>query len=730
MQSLYVGDLSPKATEAHLYSLFSAVGPVASIRICRDYNGNEGGPLENRSEGPQMGRSEDETSNCYAYVNFHRQVDAERALDTLNYHVIVDRPIRIMWSQRDPRLRKSGEGNIFVSNLSKGIDNRTLMDTFSWFGDILSCKVACDPKTGQSNGYGFVHYTNEESAQKAIEKVNGMTLHGQVVYVTKWKSKREREETNNRRDREEVNKDQFVSVYVKHLPDDWDDVKLKEVSLTFGELNSCTVQRDETGASKGFGFINFKETSSAKLAVEKLNEMTVVGPSASKRASQTAALKNHAEQMESLAAQKEREGEETDNKAEEGTPAAEMPTPSTVAEIVAEHADDVATQLYAARAQSKAERQKELREKFATLREQEANRNLYVKGLLDSVDDEQLKAVFSSVGTVQSCRVMRERNNVSKGFGFVLYETEVNAQKAIETFHTKEIHGIGGPLHVAIAKKKTRAEREAQAERRLQREQRRNNPHNPHNPHMNKRGPNMQNNRFAMNGNQNAYTNRMGGGPWVQHPYNNNMPAHMPANMPANMPGTPYGYGGPNGNWTPTSINSGFGYPSTPAGQPPTPSGSNFAGATFTAPTNGYGMPSYGRGPMAGIPSLMPGFPAMSGNPSTATSPTSIGGPPNGFGGGMALDPNGVAQIMACRSTPKEQKQLIGEKIFRIIEQKGGENFQQAGKITGMLLEMETSALINLLHQPNNLEKKIDQAADVLKQFADKPGGEGQQAAE
>jgi len=665
--SLYVGDLSPKATESHLYSLFSAVGPVASIRICRDYNRNERGNNE----------QSDEKSNCYAYVNFHRAVDAERALDTLNYHVIVDRPIRIMWSQRDPRLRKSGEGNIFVSNLSKGIDNRTLMDTFSWFGDILSCKVACDPKTGQSWGYGFVHYTNEESAQKAIEKVNGMTLHGQVVYVTKWKSKREREESN-KREREEVNKDNFVSVYVKHLPDDWDDAKLKEVSTEFGEINSCTVQRDEQGNSKGFGFINFKESTAAKLAVEKLNEMEVTGPSASKRAAAAAALKKAQELAQSKLASGESPEGVVDNKTQDAGDAAA---------VADEHGDDVPVKLYAARAQSKAERQKELREKFATLREQEANRNLYVKGLLDSVDDEQLKTVFQSVGTVQSCRVMRERNNVSKGFGFVLYETEDHAQEAITKFHTKEIHGIGGPLHVAIAKKKTRAEREAQRE---QREQRRGN-----HGGMNKRG--QQGNRFGnyMNG---RYDNGMsnGGGPWVQHPYNN---------MP---PATPYGYN--NGNWTPTSVNS-FGYPAPGSGAP-TPSGT-YGGSNGHFGANGFGM--YGTRQMPGM--MMPGYPAMSGNPSAATSPTSAAGPHGGFG--LGIDTNGVAAILACNN-PKEQKQLIGEQIFRIIEQKRGENFQQAGKITGMLLEMESAALINLLHQPMQLQKKIEQAADVLKQFQDK----------
>uniref|UniRef100_A0A8C5H1E9 Polyadenylate-binding protein n=1 Tax=Gouania willdenowi TaxID=441366 RepID=A0A8C5H1E9_GOUWI len=243
LASLYAGDLHPDVTEAMLYQKFSPAGPIMSIRVCRDI-------ITRRSLG-------------YAYINFQQPADAECALDTMNYDLIKGRPIRIMWSQRDPGLRKSGVGNIFIKNMDESIDNKALYDTFSVFGNILSCKVVCDDRG--SKGYGFVHFETQEAANHAIKSMNGMLLNDRKVFVGHFKSRKEREVEFGTK----VMK--FTNVYVKNFGEDYTDDKLKEIFTTFGKMLSVRVMKDDKGRSRGFGFVNYSHHEDAQKAVEEMN---------------------------------------------------------------------------------------------------------------------------------------------------------------------------------------------------------------------------------------------------------------------------------------------------------------------------------------------------------------------------------------------------------------------------------------------------------------------------
>src|SRR3989338_3166340 len=70
------------------------------------------------------------------------------------------------------------------------------------------------------------------------------------------------------------------------------------------------------------------------------------------------------------------------------------------------------------------------------------SKKLYVGNLLYEVGDEDLKAHFSTVGTVITATVIRFRDSGrSKGFGFVEMSSEEEAQKAIDTFNDQDFKG-------------------------------------------------------------------------------------------------------------------------------------------------------------------------------------------------------------------------------------------------------------------------------------------------
>lgn len=55
------------------------------------------------------------------------------------------------------------------------IDNMGLQEIFQKFGTIISSKVATF-EDGKSKGHGFVQFESEESANAAIESLNGSTV--------------------------------------------------------------------------------------------------------------------------------------------------------------------------------------------------------------------------------------------------------------------------------------------------------------------------------------------------------------------------------------------------------------------------------------------------------------------------------------------------------------------------------------------------------------------------
>ena len=67
--------------------------------------------------------------------------------------------------------------------MGESIDNAKLQEMFQKFGNIVSSKVAMFDD-GRSKRYGFVQFDSEESANAAIEQLNGFSIGDKNMYAT------------------------------------------------------------------------------------------------------------------------------------------------------------------------------------------------------------------------------------------------------------------------------------------------------------------------------------------------------------------------------------------------------------------------------------------------------------------------------------------------------------------------------------------------------------------
>ncbi|KAI3769910.1 hypothetical protein L6452_01024 [Arctium lappa] len=598
--SLYVGDLEWNVTDSQLYDLFNQLGQVVSVRVCRDLS-------TRRSLG-------------YGYVNYANPQDAARAMEVLNFTPLNGKAIRIMYSHRDPSVRKSGSGNIFIKNLDKAIDQKALHDTFSTFGNILSCKIATD-STGQSKGYGFVQYDSDDAAQKAIEKLNGMLLNDKQVYVGPFLRRQEREMA--------VDKTKFTNVYVKNLSESTTDEELNKVFSEYGTVTSAVVMRDADGNSKCFGFVNFENAEDAAKAVDALN------------------------------------GQKFDNK-----------------------------EWYVGKAQKKHEREQELKQRFEQTMKEAVDKsqglNLYIKNLDDTIDDENLKELFSPFGTITSFKVMRDPNGTSKGSGFVAFSTSEEASRALFEMNGKMV--ASKPLYVALAQRKEDRRARLQAQFSQMRPIAMAPTVAPRMPMYPPGGPGLGQQIF----------------------YGQAQPTFIPPQpgfgyqqqlVPGMRPG-----GGPMPNFFMPMVQQGQ------QGQRPGGRRAAGPGQQNQQPVPLMQQQMLPRGRVYRYP---PGRNVPDG------SMTGIGGGgmvsvPYDMSGGMALRDAGISQPIPigalasalANASPTEQRTMLGENLYPLVEQVEPE---AAAKVTGMLLEMDQTEVLHLLESPEALKAKVAEAMEVLR---------------
>lgn len=81
---------------------------------------------------------------------------------------------------------------VYVGNLPFSIDDEKLREVFSKFGEIEEATVIKDKYSGRSKGFGFVTFTNDENAKKAVEEMNDKEVEGRALKVNEARPMEER----------------------------------------------------------------------------------------------------------------------------------------------------------------------------------------------------------------------------------------------------------------------------------------------------------------------------------------------------------------------------------------------------------------------------------------------------------------------------------------------------------------------------------------------------------
>ena len=158
--------------------------------------------------------------------------------------------------------------NVYVKNFGENLPDEKLEEVFSKFGKITSYKLVKDhdaeDKEGddegvnnsgdcKNKGYGFVSFQDSESAQKAVEELNGTEMFGKTLYVGRAQKKAERQQELRKKfdllKVERARKYAGINLYVKNLDDSIDDERLGKEFELYGTVTSARVMT-EGGRSK------------------------------------------------------------------------------------------------------------------------------------------------------------------------------------------------------------------------------------------------------------------------------------------------------------------------------------------------------------------------------------------------------------------------------------------------------------------------------------------------
>jgi len=262
---------------------------------------------------------------------------------------------------------------LIVNFLPPTVTSATLKELFSQYGTVEDANVVLDRLTKASRGYGFVKFSTEESAQRAIDMMNDKTIDkspdAKPIHVAISKPPKVE-----------------VNLYIGGLLNTVKQEELAAEFARFGTVVECNIPLDRsTNLGKGFGFVKLDSKSAAHEAIETLGGKVVESLSGTH-----ALTVKRAENNNSNHGRNQRFGGMDRRHFAPRMMPAFPPQPVSFEGVC-----------------------------------------VFIYNIPHTMNEHGLQELFRPYGTVTCARVMRNPNRTSKGFGFVNMAATEEANNAI-----------------------------------------------------------------------------------------------------------------------------------------------------------------------------------------------------------------------------------------------------------------------------------------------------------
>lgn len=244
-------------------------------------------------------------AGTFAMVQMENEKDGERAFKALAYRRFNDNPLYLEKGPDDlivstlDKVKKNDisefqtalddtsnlENNIttlFIKNLNFATTTTALQNLFSPLSGFRSAIIKTkpdphNPGKSLSMGFGFVEFNSSQTAQIALEAMQGYLLDGHSLQIKISTQETNPGELRRLKDLANEASKQGTKIIIKNLPFEATKSDVRKLFGTYGHLRTVRIPKNYNSRSRGFAFAEFLTPREAQNAMESLKNAHLLG---------------------------------------------------------------------------------------------------------------------------------------------------------------------------------------------------------------------------------------------------------------------------------------------------------------------------------------------------------------------------------------------------------------------------------------------------------------------